>query len=152
LKIVTKRFGELDASESEIWTLIEALPGLPDLGEFVLLEPDDDYPVVWLQAVSDDKTCLPLISTFDLMPDYSFDIDESSGKELAIDSPEDLLVFTVLVIPAEMSEMTANLAAPILVNKITRRAKQVILDNAEYPVRYPVFVDICERFSDSEGN
>ncbi|MDR2530808.1 MAG: flagellar assembly protein FliW [Oscillospiraceae bacterium] len=145
--IQTKRFGELEVAESDTWHFDGGLPGLEDYREFTLLEPSDSRPVAWLQSTEESAICLPVTHTFEVLPSYAFDVDAATESELSLSEPGQLLVLSVLIIPEDVTLMTANLAAPILVNTETRRGKQVVLSGVDYPVRYPVFEDMCRQFS-----
>jgi len=42
-------------------------------------------------------------------------------------------------VPEDVRAMTANLQAPLILNPVKRIAKQVILTDERFPLRYPVF-------------
>ena len=46
--------------------------------------------------------------------------------------------------------MTCNLKAPIIINADTRKGCQLIADNEEYPVKYPIY-DIISAASKKGG-
>jgi flagellar assembly factor FliW len=48
--------------------------------------------------------------------------------------------------------MTANLAAPIIINTITGKAKQIVLSGSDYNVRTPIFPEICKVIAGEEGD
>jgi flagellar assembly factor FliW len=48
-------------------------------------------------------------------------------------------VLSILVVPEDIRAMTANLQAPLILNPLKRIAKQVILTDERFPLRYPVF-------------
>ena len=75
--------------------------------------------------------------TLDLeSPDFSrFDIEEI---EIADDSPT-MILATATIPPGEPQELTLNLAAPIIINGATMKAKQVILSDDAYTVKHRVF-------------
>jgi len=70
---------------------------------------------------------------------------------LELSEPEDLHVVSVLVIPEEIQRMTVNLAAPIIINTVTGKAKQIMLSGSDYNVRVPVFQDIYKMIAGEEG-
>jgi flagellar assembly factor FliW len=80
-----------------------------------------------------------------------FDIDDGDVKELELKGPEELHVVNVLVIPDDIQGMTVNLAAPIIINTVTGKAKQIVLSGSEYNVRMPVFPEICQTVMREEG-
>jgi flagellar assembly factor FliW len=84
-----------------------------------------------------------VVDTFSVAPGYAFDMSDEDASELSISGPEDFQVLTVIVIPDNIEAMTANLAAPIVVNTTTGRSKQVILGGGQYSARVPIFTEIC---------
>ena len=47
-------------------------------------------------------------------------------------------------IPSDITKMTANLKAPIIINTVNRQAMQVIAENEDYLIKYNVY-DAIER-------
>ena len=50
-----------------------------------------------------------------------------------------VFIFSILVVPENVRAMTANLQAPVIMNPRKRIAKQVILTDERFPLRFPVF-------------
>jgi len=142
VQIDTIRFGQVDIDESKLIKFEEGIPGLEEYHEYALLQFEDSYPIMWLQSTEDRGVCLPVMDTFAVIDDYVFDIDDSDVKELELNGPENLYVASVLVIPEDISKMTVNLAAPIIVNTATGKARQILLSGTDYNVRAPAFPDI----------
>jgi len=63
-----------------------------------------------------------------------------------------LHIVSVVVIPDDIQGMTVNLAAPIIINTITGKARQIVLSGSEYNVRAPVFQQICNLVAREEGD
>ncbi len=143
MQIMTKTFGELDISEEKIIMFQDGLPGFEHLKRFILLILDQTRPFLWLQAVDEDVS-LPLISPFDILADYSPEIDDQVFKDLELDREEDLLVLAVSVIPREVAKMTANLAAPVLINITKNFGRQVLTEGSDYEIRQPIFESVCQ--------
>jgi len=130
----------------------DGIPGLEQYRDYALLQFEESYPIVWLQSIEDTGICLPVLDTFSVLPDYVFDIDDADVKALELTNPEELHVVSVVVIPDDIQGMTVNLAAPIIVNTITGKAKQIVLSGSEYNVRAPVFQEICNAVAREEGD
>jgi len=152
MQIDTIRFGLIDIDESKLIRFDEGIPGLEEYHEYSLMQFEESYPIIWLQSVEDGGVCLPVLDTFAVIPEYVFDIDDSDVKELQLEGPEVLHVISVLVIPDDIRQMTVNLAAPIIVNTATGKAKQIILMGGDYNVRAPVFPDVCKMVMREEGD
>jgi len=151
MQIDTLRFGTVEIDESKLITFNEGIPGLEEYQEYALLQFEESYPIIWLQSVDEGGICLPVLDTYAVLTGYVFDIADEDVKELELQGPEELHVVSVLVIPEEIQGMTANLAAPIIINTVSGKAKQIMLTGSDYNVRAPVFMDICKVINREEG-
>jgi len=152
MRIDTVRFGSVDADENKLIIFENGIPGLEGHSRYALLQFDESYPIIWLQSVDDGGICLPVLDTFAVLSDYVFDISDADVKELELGGPEELHVVSVLVIPDDIQRMTVNLAAPIIINISTGRAKQIMLSGGDYNVRAPIFPDICKQVMKEGGD
>lgn len=149
MQIDTLRFGLVEIDEKKAIDFGEGIPGLEQYHKYSLLQFEDSYPIVWLQSVEDRGICLPVIDTFVVLPDYIFDMDDTDAAYLELKSPDDIHVVNVVVIPEDIKGMTVNLAAPIIINTRTGKAKQIMLTGVEYNVRVPVFQELCKAVNAS---
>ena len=152
MQIDTLRFGMVEVDPDKAIDFGEGIPGLEQYHKYALLQFEESYPIVWLQSLDESGICLPVLDTFSVLPDYVFDIDDSDVKALELNNPDQLHVVSVVVIPEDIQGMTVNLAAPIIINTITGKAKQVVLSGSEYNVRAPVFQHICSIVAGEEGD
>lgn len=152
MQIDTIRFGRVDVDENKLITFDEGIPGLEEYRSYALLQFEESYPIIWLQSVDDGGVCLPVLDTYVVLSEYVFDIDDADVKDLNLQSPEELHVVSVTVIPDDIQQMTSNLAAPIIINTTTGRAKQIMLSGTEFNVRHPIFADICKVVTREEGD
>ena len=152
MQIDTLRFGAVEIDESKLITFDDGIPGLEEYRNYALLQFEESYPIIWLQSVDEGGICLPVLDTFAVLTGYVFDIDDEDVKALELNGPEDLHVVSVLVIPEEIQRMTINLAAPVLINTVTGKAKQILLSGSDYNVRSPIFQDICKVVVREEGD
>jgi len=152
MEIDTIRFGTVEVDEKKVIVFSEGIPGLEEYRKYVLLQFEDSYPIIWLQSVDEGGICIPVLDTFSVLTGYVFDIDDTDVKELELNAPEELHVVSVLVIPEDIQQMTANLAAPIIINITTGKAKQIMLGGGDYNIRAPIFPDICRMVLREEGD
>ena len=143
MKVETKHFGEIEVSEDQILDFIGGVPGF-DGNRYVLLNSsnDENSPFVWLQSLDDTNIALVLLNTFMLYPTYAPDVNDEFLGVLEFENREDLTVFSVMVIPEKMEDMTVNLKAPIIINNKNRKAIQVICDNSDYEIKHKVYADL----------
>lgn len=139
-KIKTARFGELEIQEDRIFHFADGLPAFEDEREFVILPFDDDSPYSFLQSVATPKLAFLMTVPFVFFPDYEFVLEDDVMDALAIKGSEDMQIYTLVTIPGgNIKEMTANLMAPVVINKKTREAKQVVLDKSQYTTKHRLF-------------
>ena len=65
-------------------------------------------------------------------------------KPLGALNPEEILVLVTLTVPSDITKMTVNLQAPIIINAEEKKACQIIVDTDKYPVRFPIYSIINE--------
>ncbi len=120
--------------EIPLITMVEPMPGFPATRGFALVRLDESGVLCALRCVDAPGLRFLVVPPAAFFDDYAPVVDEQVLSLLGAQSPDDLLVLTV-VTPGERAEdATANLLAPILVNAVNRRACQVIL-NEDLPVR-----------------
>ena len=152
MQIETVRFGLVEIDETKLISFNEGIPGLEEYNSYALLQFEESYPIIWLQSVQEGGVCLPVLDTFAVLTEYVFDIADEDVKDLELKGPEDLHVVSVVVIPEEIQSMTANLAAPIIINTVSGKAKQIMLTKSDYNVRAPIFADICKSINKEGGD
>jgi len=86
-----------------------------------------------------------LIELGKVAPDYEIDLPDEVVAELKLEKPEEALVCAIVVLPANISQATANLAAPIVINIKEKRGVQIILNNPAYGVKHPLFSQVREE-------
>ncbi|MBW2594023.1 MAG: flagellar assembly protein FliW [Deltaproteobacteria bacterium] len=138
MNVSTVRFGDINIDESRIIRMAEGMLGFEHLKKYVLLISDDKNPFWWFQSIEDGDVAFVVISSFAVKPDYTPVISDDNIKLLETAVPEDLILLSAITIRHDPFKVTANLKAPIVVNPARLLAKQVVLDESDYPVQYPV--------------
>jgi flagellar assembly factor FliW len=114
------------------------LPGFPEHRRFVLTRTADDGLVYTLRSADDPDLRFVVVPPAPFYPDYAPEVGEQVIEQLASTRPEeDLLVLLVVTVGSHPRDATANLLAPIVVDKSSMRAVQVVLDQ-DLPVRVPL--------------
>jgi len=116
---------------------VAGMPGLERYTSFTLV-PIDDSPVYWLRCDDEPAIMLPVAEIFAVSHTYTVDLLDADRHDLALATTEDALVLTVLTLATDCDQITANLVAPIVVNRRSWAAKQVILDTTDYSIRQPL--------------
>lgn len=131
-------FSDLVFSKDDIIAFPAGIPGFENNREFALVHLDEYTPFDWL--VSTDSTGLrfAIINPMLFKPDYSPNIIKEQLENLAIDKPEDILLYTLVTIKADPRESTANLIGPVVINKTKRIGKQIIIDDEKYSTKVKI--------------
>jgi flagellar assembly factor FliW len=74
-------------------------------------------------------------------PDYIIDAYRKDLKDINVQEAEDVLILVIVTVPNDPSKMTANLKGPILINTQNRMAKQLVIDNNEYEIKFRLMGD-----------
>ncbi|WP_240770559.1 flagellar assembly protein FliW [Nocardioides sp. GY 10127] len=118
-------------------TMVRPMPGFPGHRRFVLDALDDDGVLSALRSLEDDTRFL-VVPPHGFFPDYAPLVDDATQEELGLESADDVLLLVVLTAGESLAATTANLLAPVLVNRTTLQAAQVILDDASLSTATPL--------------
>lgn len=112
--------------------------GFEEIKDYVLTANPDEHPFAWLQVQDNSALTFIVIDPFVVMPDYQPDIPQSDVEFLKLKQADDALLLSVVTIHDDQ-RATVNLKGPIVVNRHTHTAKQVIIANAAmYSVTHPL--------------
>lgn len=113
------------------------MPGFPEHRHFVLVSTADDGLLYTLRSVDDPELRFLVVPPAPFFPWYAPEVGDQVVELLATEQPADLLVLVVVTVAGEAADATANLLAPIIVDRSTRRAVQVVLDQ-DLPIHAPL--------------
>ncbi|WIV12048.1 flagellar assembly protein FliW [Proteiniborus sp. MB09-C3] len=137
MKLLTRDFNEIEIDEKNIINFKDGIPGFDDLERFIIIaNPDMDIPFKWLQSVEQPELAFIITNPFLFKEDYEFNIPEHILEKLNIKDEKDVLVYSVVVIPEDITKMTANLAGPIIINTREKLGKQIVLDDNRYTTKH----------------
>lgn len=142
MKVKTGRFGELTIDANEIITIKNGIFGFPNDTRFCLVDPADDTLILWLQSLDNPEVAFPLLEPKIFKTDYSVRLSGSELRELELDNINQSAVFSILTIPSDITQMTANLKAPLVINLKRQVARQVVLQENEYQLKHPMFKEL----------
>jgi flagellar assembly factor FliW len=115
------------------------LPGLPDSHRFQLSPGGDvETPFMLMTSVDDEDIGFVVVAPWVFYPDYEFDLDNATTERLSLNEPEDAVVFCVVTLRDRPQDATLNLLGPIVVNRFTLEAAQVVLPTSGYSVHAPL--------------
>ena len=142
MKVNTKIFGEIEISEDKVITFQDGIIGFPDLKRFALLhdeERGDKAGIRFLQSLEEPGFAMPVMNPLVVKPDYDPEVDDELLAGAGKITPDNLLVLVTVSIPGDLTQMSVNLQGPFVINIEEHKACQIIVDNGNYPVKFPIY-------------
>ena len=145
-KVNTSRFGEIEVDEKKIVHFKNGIPAFEDEHEFIILPYEEESPYYFMQSLQSPDLAFLLTIPFLFFPEYTFEIDDESVKELDIKNQESVFYYSMVTIPnGSIRYMTANLVAPIVLNADNMQAKQVVLEKSNYTTKHRLFPEPAKK-------
>lgn len=143
MQLNTKHFGEIKIAEEKILTFTEGIPSFEQVKKYVLIDEGDvNSPFKWLQSVDQPTLAFAIVNPFLVKKDYDINISDDTIKLLSIEKEEDVELYAIVVVPEDISKMTMNLKAPVIINIKNRKGAQIILDTDKYGVRHYILDEL----------
>lgn len=143
--IQTSRFGQVSLKQEDILNFSEGLLGFADLRQFVLLDDPSDEIFAWLQSCESAQIAFPVLEPELFTENYKVTLAKSDLEGLKLTSQEKARYFSIVTIPDDPTQMTANLKAPIVVNVAQKMARQCVLQDNNLAIREPIFTKLQQR-------
>ena len=147
MRVNTRIFGEVDIDESKIITFANGIIGFPQLTKFALIHDEErggKNPIRWMQSLEETEFGMPVIDPLVIVASYNPQVEDELLKSIGELDQEQMLVLVTLTVPSDITRMTVNLKAPIVINAAERKACQVIAEGDEYVVKFPIY-DIIQN-------
>jgi len=127
LEVASKHLAQFLVAPEQVFTFSPGLAGFPQWRRLALVEHPRVAPFLWLQSLEDPDLALAAAEP------KRIGADLPDPKPLAGESPAGLLVLVLLTAPpARPQEAAANLGAPLVLNRETRMARQVVRENSQH--------------------
>ena len=144
--VKTTHFGEIEISEEDIIDFEEGIFGFEGIHRYGIINSEDpESPFKWIQAIEKPELAFALVNPFAIKRDYEFELKDEATKFLGIESPSQVVVFAILVIPEDTTKISMNLKAPIVLNTNNKKAAQIILDSDKYTVRHFILDELKKQ-------
>ena len=72
----------------------------------------------------------------DLVPDYEVEIDMFTANLLKFQNENDALIYAIVTVPEDISKISINLKAPIVINAKNNKGCQVVMENEKYRFKH----------------
>lgn len=122
-KIQTSQFGEIEVTDDLIFDFTNGILGFEHLNQFVLISDDETEPFKWLLSIENPEIVFPLLNPWQI--DINYDIGNEFHQEKDA-------VMVIVTLSDEDGSMTANMKAPIILDVVNQKGKQIILPSDKY--------------------
>lgn len=142
MKINTRIFGEIEIEDEKVIAFENGIIGFPDMKHFVLIhdaEKGTDAGIRFLQSVEEPGFAMPVMDPLVVKPDYDPQVDDELLKAAGHITPDNILVLVTVTVPKDIKKMSVNLQGPIVINVEEHKACQIIVENGDYPVKFPIY-------------
>ena len=154
MRINTKVFGEIEIVEEKIIHFPSGIIGFPYLTDFALIHDEEKGTgaIHWMQSIQEPAFAMPVMDPLYVKETYNPVVEDELLKPLGKLDPEEILVLVTATVPKDLTQMSVNLQAPIIVNAENKTGCQIILDNegGEFPVKFMVY-DILQEKKERAG-
>ena len=117
------------AARRDLVRMPNGMLGFEKIKDYVLTTNPHEHPFAWLQVQDDSALAFVVVDPFVALPEYQPDIPQADVEFLKLQQADDALLLAVVTIHDEQ-QATVNLKGPIVINRHTHVAKQVIIANA----------------------
>lgn len=146
MDVRTSRFGIVSYDAEDVIEFPEGLLGFSSLRKFILLDDPTDDIFAWLQSCEETSIAFPVLEPELFSENYKIQLSKSDLESLKLTGHEGMRSFTIVTIPQDPTQMTANLKAPLVINLKERIARQCVLQDNSLAIREPIFAKLQQRF------
>ncbi len=139
MNIQTRDFGKLAVEQEDIIKYTRGMYGFEQYKQYVILKDSPEDDIMYLQSIEKDDLSFVIIDPYSIIPSYEPKISDEDILELKVTDQSQLKFLVIAIIKEKIEDSVVNLKSPIAVNPDLKIAKQVIVENLEYPLKYPIF-------------
>ena len=144
----TRLFGEVTIDDDKVLEFPNGIIGIEDKHKFAIIYDVDrgkDTSIRWLQSMEDPYLALPVIEPFAILDEYNPIIEDALLENIDNPKDDDIVVLLTLIISSDVTQETANMKAPIVINSATCKGTQIIVENPEYEAKFNVYDAIQKK-------
>ncbi len=136
MRIATSRFGQLEVDADRLITFDEGVLGFPRQNQYALVQTGEGSGFYWLQAVDTPELAFVVCDPRLFVADYRVPVKLEDLQGIGLDGPDNAQVFVIVNKVGDL--LTGNFQGPLVVNVLSRRAKQLVLSDKRYSTRHPL--------------
>lgn len=148
MKITTRIFGEIEIADDKVIVFENGIIGFPDLKNFALIHDEEkgtNTGIRFMQSLDEPSFAMPVMDPLLVKPDYDPKVDDELLASAGNISSDNILVLVTATIPGDLTKMSVNLQGPFIINVEEHKACQIIVENGDYPVKFPIYEILKSR-------
>ncbi|MEO7145604.1 MAG: flagellar assembly protein FliW [Bryobacteraceae bacterium] len=131
-QFATTQFGPIEYREDAVVEFPHGLPAFEDQTRFLAIERPGYGPIVFLQSLLRPELCFLTLPVPLVDPAYQLSLAREELAALDLQDADTGVLCLAILSVAENRAVTANLLAPVVVNRANRRAVQAVRPDAVY--------------------
>ena len=138
----TRIFGEITIEDDRVIHFANGIIGFPEMTDFALVHNEEEgnkAGIRWMQSMQEPEFAIPVIDPLSIIQGYDPEVNDELLLPLGELNPEEMLVLVTITVPKEITQMSVNLRAPIVINAGTKKACQMIAEGENYSIKYPIY-------------
>lgn len=145
MDINTSRFGKVRIEQEDVINFPEGILGFNSLHKFVLLDDPNDEIFAWLQSCENPHIAFPVLEPELFAENYKVSLSKGDLEALKVSTLAGTRAFCIITVPADPTQMTANIKAPVVINVKEKLARQCVLADNSLAIREPIFTRLQQR-------
>lgn len=126
MKWVSRQFGDLEYDENMVIHFAEGLFGFEQFKNYIIVHDVDSEPFRWLVSVENGDLSFPMLEPGMILPGYEGHV--GNDKE----------IWVLAALKHDVEQSTVNLRSPIVIDRRSYEAQQIILDDESLPFQFPL--------------
>lgn len=135
------RWGKIDVDEADIIIFPQGILGFEEYKRYTVVTQEDSV-FCFLQSLDEPELAFVIMYPELVDQSYCVVLSKEQIALLEIEDAEDGVVYGIVTIPEDVSEMTINLQAPIVINKKKRLGAQIVMVDSKYHTRHNVLAQM----------
>lgn len=132
------RFGEQEVEREKVITFPDGVPGFETYKQYALFDDPESQPFQWLLSTENPQLGFVVVNPTYIWADYSPKISRYDLITLEVQNADALLIFSIVTLADDPTQVTANLSGPIVINLVNRKARQLALLDDRYATKHKI--------------
>ncbi len=136
--IHSDQLGEVEVAAGAVIRFADGIPGFEEFHDYVLVEVAEVAPFEWLQSTEEPALAFAVVDPQAVCGGYDPRLGHGDLSAVHLDDRAKGIMRVILTLSDDPEKITANLQAPLLINRAEGLGAQLLLTRSAYDTRYRV--------------